>query len=85
MGERAEIAARAHRAVDRHEGDDAAVEHRLDRRDQLRAQARAALEEGVEADGEDGAHDVGLEVVGGIVGVGAVADAHGVREQEVAL
>ena len=83
--ERAEIAAGADGAAQRHERDHAAVEHRLHDVDELAADAGVSLQERVEPRGQNGADDVGGEVVREIVGIAVLADADGVREQQIAL
>ena len=85
LGERAEVAARPHRAADGHQRHDPPVEHRLHREHHLAADPRVPLQEGVEPDGERRPHHVRLEVVGRIAGVGRLPHAHGVAEQDVTL
>ena len=69
----------------RNERDHAAIEHGLNDVDELAAHAGMSLQERVETRGQHGAHDVGGEVVRKIVGIAVLADADGVRQQQVAL
>ena len=76
MGERREVARGADRALRRHDGRDAALEHRLEQRERRRAHARGALGERIELQRH---HEPRRGDGRGL------ADAGGVREHDVAL
>src|SRR5205809_1083602 len=85
MRQRTEVAAGPYRAAQRHEWNDAAVEHRLEDVDQLAADAGVSLQERIEPGGQDRADDVGGKVIRQIVRIAVLADADRVREQQIAL
>ena len=85
MGQGTEVARRADGAADRHERNDALVQHGLDEAHHLGTDARVAPEEGVQPDAEGCTHHLGGEVVGRVVGLAALAHAHGMAEKDVPL